>query len=527
MSPMTAFETMSLLLAAVVVFAAVARRLGVAYPIVVLLGGLVLGFIPGAPSPRLEPDVVFFVFLPPLLYSAAFLTTGAELRAHAGALGVLAIGLVLATACAVAGVAHWIAGLPWTVAFVLGAILGPTDPVSATAVVRRLGAPRRIETILEGEALINDGTGLTAYTVAVGVVGSGAFSLLGSGGKFVLVAAGGAAVGVVVGWLATIARRRADEANLEIAIGLLTAYTAYVLADRLETSGVLAAVAAGLVVQRRAEASSAPAARLQSQAFWELVTFLLNALLFLLVGLQFSAVINGIEGRDAGTLILAAVVVGAAILGLRLAWMLTMTPFAARAAADGDPPDRGTLRREQLAIGCSGMRGALSLAAALAIPLRAGGGPFPERSLVIFLTYTTILITLVPPALALPALLRRLGLAQSEARRREATEARRRLAHAALERLEALARDEELPEGLANRLRGIQQARLERLESALGEEEDRDDGKTATEQRARAALLSAQRRQLAELRRDGLPADTAREIRRDLDLEESRLSRGS
>ena len=242
---------MVVLLAAVVVLAGAARVSGISDPIVLLLGGLALGFVPGAPSPELDPDVVFFVFLPPLLYSAAFLATGADLREHAPSLGILAIGLVLPTAGAVAVVAHVVAGLPWAVAFVLGAVVGPTDPVSATAVVRRVGAPRRIETLLEGEALINDGTGLTAYTVAVGVVGAGSLSLLAGAGRFVLVAAGGAAVGATIGWLASHARGRLVDANLDIAVALLTAYAAYVLADRLGTSGILATVAAGIVVQRR------------------------------------------------------------------------------------------------------------------------------------------------------------------------------------------------------------------------------------------------------------------------------------
>jgi Na+/H+ antiporter len=512
-------ETMLLLFAAAVVLAGAARVAGIPYPVLLVLGGLGIGFIPGAPSPELDPDVVLYGFLPPLLYSAAFLTTSADLREHALSLGVLAVGLVLATACGVAVVAHFAADLSWPVAFVLGAILGPTDPVSATAVVRRVGAPRRIETLLEGEALINDGTGLTAYTVAVGVVGAGAFSLGDSVLKFAAVAAGGAAIGVAVGWVSAFARRRTQDANLEISIALLTAYAAYVLADRAGTSGILGAVAAGLTVQRAAETRSAPATRLQSEAFWELVTFLLNALLFLLVGLQFSAVVDGIEGRDAGTLALSVAAVGAALIVLRVVWMLTMSPFVARAA---EAPDRRTLRREQLVMGWSGMRGALSLAAALALPLEAAGDPFPARSLVIFLTYTTILITLVPPALTLPPLLRRLGLAQSDARRRETTEARRELAHAALERIEHLAREDDLPEPAAERLRSVFETRLKRLESSL---EGDEDGSSATDRGARHAIVEAQRTQLARLRREGLPADIARELRRDLDLEESRLGR--
>lgn len=248
----------------------------------------------------------------------------------------------------------------------------------------------------------------------------------------------------------------------------------------------------------------------------------MNALLFLLIGLQFPEVLDGIEDRAAGTLAFAAGAIVLALLGLRLAWMLAMAPFVARATDDDEPQHRSIVRREQIVMGWSGMRGALSLAAALAIPLSAGGAAFPDRSLVIFLTYTTILLTLIPPALTLPALLRRLGLAETDARRREATEARRRLAHAALHRLESLAGEEEISEAAADRLRGIQEARLERLETALDGTRTNggdDDG----DRRVRRELVAAQRRQLAELRREGLPADAAREIQRELDLDESRL----
>ncbi len=516
---MSRIESLILLLGVVVALAGLARAAGLPYPIVLLLGGLALGFIPGLPSPQLEPDVVFYVFLPPLLYSAAFLATGPDLRRHAASLGVLAVGLVLATACAVAAAAHAVAGLPWTVAFVLGAVLGPTDPVSATAIIQRVGAPRRIETVLEGEALINDGTGLTAYTVALTVVGTGAFSLGDSALRFVLGASGGVAIGVAVGALATVLRRWIRDANIEISIGLLTAYTAYIAADRAGASGVLGAVAAGIVVQRRAESRSGPATRIQSQAFWEVATFLLNALLFLLVGLQFSAVLDGIQSHATGRLIGAAALVGVVVIALRMAWMLTMTPFVARAGGD-ERVDRRQLRGEQLVLGWSGMRGALSLAAALAIPLRSHNAPFPDRSLVIYLTYTTILLTLVAPALTLPAVLRRLGLGGGR-RGQERLDARRALEHAALERLETLARDDGLSEATATRLRSLHEARLERL----GDGVDDPDHAGAAGRRARLALVEAQREELARLRREGLPADAARELQHDLDLEESRLGR--
>ena len=283
---------------------------------------------------------------------------------------------------------------------------------------------------------------------------------------------------------------------------------------------MLARLPPGFTVQRAAETSQPTPTRLQPGRSGSSSRSCSTSFLFLLVGLQFSSVIDGIEGRDAGTLILAAAAVGAGLIALRVMWMLTMSPFVARAA---EAPDRRTLRREQLVMGWSGMRGALSLAAALALPLASDGDPFPARSLRhLPHVHDDPPITLVPPALTLPPLLRRLGLAQSEARRRETNEARRDLAHAALERIERLARNDELPEGAAERLRGVYETRLHRLESTLDGDDDRSSG---GDRNARHGIVEAQRTQLARLRREGLPADIARELRRDLDLEESRLGR--
>jgi Na+/H+ antiporter len=522
-------EVVLAVVAAVVVLTGVARRVGIAYPVVLTLGGLVFGLVPGVPSPRLDPDLVFFVFLPPLLYSAAYLSPATELRDRAAAIGALAVGLVLVTAAGVAVVAHVLTGMDWAVAFVLGAALGPTDPVSASAVIRDVGAPNRIETVLEGEALVNDGTALTLLAVALAAVGSSGVSLPGAVGRFAVIACGGVAIGAAVGWASTLIRRRVDDAELEIATSLLTAYVSYILADRLGTSGVLGAVAAGLVVQLRAAGIQSARTRLQGMAFWSVLVFLGNASLFLLVGLQFGAVVDGIHDHDVWRLLGYAAAVAGVVIALRIAWMMLGTPLVARATEVSERHERRMLRREQLTMGWCGMRGALSLAAALTVPLTHDGAPFPDRSLLIFLTFTTILVTLPLPALTLPWLLRRLGLSQSGQRRDQRLRAELRLAHAALARLDELDGGE-LPGEVLRRARDVQDLRVDRLESRL----DADgDGSQKTRRDARAArrvlreLLEAQRRELAEAARDrAVPGDVARELEDQLDFEESRLTRG-
>src|SRR5947209_255878 len=250
---MPTIEIIVALVLAAAVLAGLARLINVHYAILLVLGGLALGFVPGVTPPSIQPNVIFFVFLPPLIYAAAFRSSTQDLRANAGPVARLAIGLVLVTMAAVAAVAHLVAGLAWGPAVVLGAILGPTDPVAATSLLQRVGAPDRISTILEGESLVNDGTGLTVYKLAVAVVVSGAFSVASSFGSL-LVALCGVGIGLVAGVISTEIRRRIDEPPIEITISLLTAYLAYIPAERVGSSGILAAVAAGLYAGRRSGA---------------------------------------------------------------------------------------------------------------------------------------------------------------------------------------------------------------------------------------------------------------------------------
>jgi Na+/H+ antiporter len=494
------------LLLAVAVLAALGMRLRIPYPVALVVGGLVIGLVPGLPSPELDPDVVFFVFLPPLLYSASVSASVHELRANARAIGWLATGLVLVTIAAVAVLAHAVIGVPWQAGFVLGAVLGPTDPVSAGAVLNRLGVHGRVPTILEGESLINDGTALTAYKIAIA---AGGITLLEAGGRFVVVAAGGIAIGLVAGWLFAHLRGFVRDPSLDVTLSVITPFVAYVPAERLGASGVLATVAAGLLTSLRSLDVVEPGTRLRTLAFWQSATFLLDGLLFLLIGLEVPAILDRIEGADALALAGDALLVTGVVMAVRAIWM-TVAPWLVHAE---------TTAHERIAIAWAGMRGGVSLAAALAIPESV-----PERDLITFLAYVAIVITLVLPGLTLAPLLERLGLGEDAEHRRADARARLRLTHAALERLEDAAERDGPPEHLVDRLRDRYESRIERLEARIDDEHTSRGTEVQVAGRLLAEMIDAERDALREMRSErAFPAATLREIERELDLDESRL----
>src|SRR4051794_8006538 len=324
MMPVADVELFIFLLFAVAVLAGLGLRSGVPYPVALVLGGLVIGLVPGLPSPELDPDVVFFVFLPPLLYATAIAVSAHELRANWAPITLLAVGLVLLTIGAVAAVANAVLGIPWAAAFVLGAILGPTDPVSASAVLDRLGVKGRSKTILEGESLVNDGTGLTAYKIAVAAVGGSAGSVAGIGGKFVVVAAGGIAIGLAAGWLFAHLRRIVTDPSLDVTLSVITPFVSYVPAEQIGASGVLATVAAGLFIGTRSLDIIEPGTRLRTLAFWDSAAFLLDGLLFLLIGVQVPTIADRIEGVDTPTVAGYALLVFGVVIGMRFLWMLVV-----------------------------------------------------------------------------------------------------------------------------------------------------------------------------------------------------------
>src|SRR3954469_24129474 len=368
------------LLIAVVVLSATARSLDIPYPIVLVLGGALMGLIPGLPPVRLNPNLVLLIFLPPLLYAGAFFANLREMRRDLRVISLLSIGLVLATMVVVAVVAHaFIDDLSWPAAFTLGAIVGPTDPVAATEIARRLGVPRRMISVLEGESLLNDASALVAYRIAVKAATSAvAFSLLDASWEFLWKATGGIAIGLIVALIITEIRRRLDDPLLENTIGLMSPYAAYVPAEQAQVSAVLAAVTVGIYVGWQAPKIASPRTRLMGFGMWELLQFILNAFLFVLIGLQLPQILEGLQGESPATLLGYGAAVSAAVIGTRLVWGQTAV-FVVR-ALDRREGQRARRSSWQLRTvnAWTGMRGAVSLAAALALPIDP---PFPHRDL--------------------------------------------------------------------------------------------------------------------------------------------------
>jgi monovalent cation/hydrogen antiporter len=509
------------LLGAVAALLALAPTLRIPYPILLVLGGLAIGVLPGMPELELEPELVFFGVLPPLLYSAAFFTSLRDLRANVRSIGLLAVGLVAITTVGVAVVAHAVIDdLSWASAFVLGAVVSPTDPIAATAIARRLGVPRKLVTIVEGESLVNDGTGLVLYRVAVIAVVTGSFSALETGALLVAASVGGIAVGLAVGWLVRQVRRRLDNPPAEITISLLTGYFAFIPADLIGVSGVLAAVTAGIYLGWHTPELTTPQVRLQGLAVWELVQYLLNALLFVLIGLQLPVIADALGDIPVATLLGYAALVSLTVIAVRFVWVFAVL-YAPKALAGRVSSARGAIF-----LSWAGMRGALSLAAALALPLETDvGAAFPGRDLILFLTFSVILVTLVGQGLTLPLVIRILGLEDDGLEAREDAKARIRAAEAAIARLAELESEDWVRDDTAERVRGLYEFRVNRFRARF---EDGDDGSIETRsqdfQRLRHALLDAERDAVLELRRTGVISnDVWLRISRDLDLEAERL----
>ncbi|HEX4753521.1 MAG TPA: Na+/H+ antiporter [Solirubrobacterales bacterium] len=518
------------LLVSVALLNSLANRLRVPFPIVLVIGGLLLALVPGIPTVELNPDLVLVVFLPPLLYSAAFFADQHALRRNMRVIALLAIGLVLATVAGVGVLGHDVFGLPWASAFTLGAILGPTDALAATAIVRRLGVPRRIATVLEGEALVNDATALVAYKIAVAAAVGEGFSASHAGLEFLYVAAGGIAIGLVVGHLLAEIRRRIDDPLTEATMSLFSGYAAFLPADQLGLSGVLATVACGLYLGYRAPELQSPQTRLQTHTLWEFLTFILNATLFVLIGLQLPVIVDGLShtrfsaGQAVGYTLLASLTV----VAIRFAWGFGSTTVIR--ALDRRPSQK--LKRstwEERVVNCwAGMRGAVSLAAALALPLATdSGSTFPGRDLILFVTFGVILFTLVVQGLSLPWLIRALGVRESgEEEHREELDARLAIAQAALERIDELADSEWTNDDTIGRVRGVYEFRRRRFKVQAGKSEDEDgiEERSLQYQRLMHRIYDAQRETLVGLRDDGeVSSEVMRRLERELDLEEARL----
>ena len=503
------------------------RRLGVPAPVSLVCAGLVIGFLPFVPDVVLQPDVALYGLLPLLVFDAAVTSSPTGFVRQARSIGTLAVALVVATGLAVAAVAHWLGQLDWPIAMVLGAAVGPTDASAATSVARRLGLPRRLVTIIEGEALFNDATALVLYAAAVAAATSGRFSATATVARIGWSVLGGVVIGSAVGVVGRWLRNRVDDPPIEIVGSILLAYAAYLPAQAAGASGVLAAVTAGLYLGWHASGGALSArSRLQSQVFWETLVFLVNATLFVLVGLSFHP-LSTVTKTPAGRLGATAVAVVVTVVALRLVWMWA---FGWLVRPAGDTPGGRRAGPERLILGWSGMRGAITLAALLAVPTAGEGGrPLPGRDDIVFVGFAVILVTLVGQGLTLPALVRRLRLPENPSVADAEQAARVAITQAALDHLDQLARQEHLPGELFDALRAQYQGRLHRLRSEPDDGESAEDHEAAVtaERAVRRAILDAQRRTLLDLRgRRRLGTTTLRMLERDLDLEEARLRQG-
>ncbi len=520
-------EPIVLVLVFVAALVIIANKVAVPYPVLLVLGGLAVSFVPILPVIRLDPELVFFLFLPPLLYPAGLFTSWRDFRRDLRPILFLAIGLVLITMTVVAWVAHsFVVGLPWAAAFALGAIVSPPDAVAGEAILKRLRVPLRIEAILEGESLVNDATALVAYQFAVAAMVTGRFSLGEASGRFLLVGFGGIALGLVVGLGARWVQRQLNDPPVQITISLLTPFAAYLLAERVGVSGVLATVTAGMYLGWHSTALPART-RLQAQAFWEMIAFLLNGFIFVVIGLQLPEILRNLSREPFSRLVGYGMLISATVVLVRIAWVFPATylpRWFSRKMRERDPAPPW---RHSVLIAWAGMRGVVSLAAAFALPLVLDDGrAFPGRSYILFLTFCVILTTLVFQGLTLPILIRRLGIEDDGAVDREEREARLKANEAAVDFIEARALAEQMPEEVMIRVRAEYCDRIAQLEICAGDREN-PGGEVATPiyQQLQYGALGVERQTIIALRNSHQINDTAlRHIQRDLDLAEARLT---
>jgi CPA1 family monovalent cation:H+ antiporter len=518
-------------LSAIIGFAVLAKMLRLPYPIVFVIGGIVLALIPGVPEIRLAPDTVFLLFLPPLIFGDGWSTDFRAFKRYLMPIASLSIGLVTATSVAVAWFVHAVMGLPLAVGFVLGAILSPTDAVATDAIAEELGMPRRLATVISGESLVNDATGLVIFRFAVVAVATGAFSFVGALGRFVYVAVGGIAIGLLIAWLLgalMIALRKKGllDPVISVSISLVTPFALYAPADALGTSGVLAAMSGAVYLSWRNAELFEPGGRLQAGAIWELLFFIFNGAAFVLIGLQLRSITRALTsiGYPPLTLVGLSLAVAAVVIVVRYAWVFLVTNTRNALNRQTGAEDNGPLPFTwQIITGTAGMRGVVSLAAALAIPETiASGAPFPNRDLLLFITFVVILVTLVGQGLLLPVLIRKLGVISKDDGSVMAL-ARLRLAEAACETLREREDEAHSPE---------EREMIDRFASGFEQRiaHARAAGDPAAQSPAaivRERLLrdvgAAQRSALARLRSSGEITDEVYwELQRDIDLLDSR-----
>ncbi|WP_213735612.1 Na+/H+ antiporter [Bradyrhizobium sp. dw_411] len=522
------FQIFLILLAVLAGATLLARRVSVAPAILLLLTGIVLAFVPGMPSLELPPELVLLVVLPPLIYSASVAMSWREFKRNLRPIIMLSVGCVIFTAWAVAAATHYLVGLPWNVGFLLGAIVAPPDVVAPLAIARKLGMPRRILVVLEGEGLANDSTALILYRFALMAISTGAFSLPKATGTFFAIVICEALFGIAVGWLSLRARHRARDPQIEITLSLITPYVAYWIPEHFGGSGVIATVACGLYMSWNGPLLISSATRLQGIFFWDLVIFLIEGLLFLLTGFQMRSLWENSKAFPLNEILSATALVAVIVVVARFAWVYPATYLPRLLNKRLRERDPHPSWRTTFVIAFTGVRGAVSLAAALALPfVLPDGQSFPYRDLILFVSFGVIFITLVGVGLTLPPVVRRLGVtdvgrAESIAEHESEIAARREALGAALKSLDAITDDRELSEEVVKLLRARHETRADQLPDSLNP--DAHDV-SATGTALTRELISAERKFIHVMLRDGKITDEIRRrIERDLDLEEASLA---
>jgi Na+/H+ antiporter len=516
------------LLLFVAVLAALAKRLHTPYPIILVIGGLILGFVPHAPRVELNPDIVFLVIIPPLVFSAAFLTSWRDFRYNLISISMLAFGLVGFTVFGVAAACRWILpGFDWRMGLVLGAVVSTTDTIAAASIAKRVGLPKRIVDIIEGESLINDATGLLAleFTVALLVTGRTPGLAEGAGRLLYLILAS-VAIGLAIGKLMHFFESKIDDASIEITLTFLAPYMAYLAAEGVHSSGVLSTVACGLYLGNKSSFYFSRAARLRVESVWDTVTFVLNGVVFVLIGLQLPYVLSEISAEHLKHVIWLGLLFSGVVIVLRILWMYPGAWIAnqIRHRILGQPEPLPN-PRAVFVVAWTGMRGVIALAAALSLPtLLEDGTPFPRRSMMIFLTFSVIFVTLVFQGLTLPPLIRWLGLSVDAGKNPEEQKARRAMAEASLAYLEHAREGDAAEAGpMYEDLIRLQRRRLDLLE-----EKQSEDGAYSREEFERfrdltAQVRSVQRAALLNLRNhNAINDEVMRKLEREIDLVESR-----
>jgi CPA1 family monovalent cation:H+ antiporter len=518
---MHGIELIIVLLFMVLVLAIIAFRMNIPYPMVLLVGGTVIAFTPGLPHVVLDPELVFVLFLPPILFSAAYFTSWRDFKANRRPIALLAVGGVLATMVIVAVVAHaLIPEISWPVAFVIGAIVSPPDAVAATSIFQRLGVPHRTVTILEGESLVNDASALIAFRFAVGAVVAGTFSIWEASSQFVLVATGGVILGLAAGWLMGRVIRWIPEPSLVIATTLISPLGIYLLAESIHVSGVLATVAAGLTYSRMQSLSTTPEARSGGKAVWTTGILLINCLVFILMGLQIGEIVDALPSESLSTLLWQALAISLAVIVARFIWVYPATylpRLLSRRLREADPLPR---QAAIFVIAWSGLRGIVSLASALALPLTLDTGePFPFREETVFITFVVIVVTLLGQGLPLPWLLTKLDFHDDGKRESEFISARRLAATAILSHLKELEPEPWVPLGHVIELRTRFSHSLEHLPES-GRVEDYDTDHIESHNRLREEVIGAARKSVIDARNRGEIGDEARlRVEQELDFE--------